>query len=68
MTGRVKWWNDVRGMGFIKSDEDRSRDVFAHYSHIAGDGRKTLKDNQRVEFDLYESDKGLVAKNIKAVE
>lgn len=62
MTGKVKWFNDSKGFGYIESS---SGDVFVHYSEIQGDGFKTLLEGQQVEFDLYEGPKGLLAKSVK---
>jgi cold shock protein len=64
-TGTVKWFNDAKGFGFIEPDGGGS-DVFAHFSAIAMDGYKTLKQNARVEFELIEGPKGLHAINIVA--
>ena len=50
--GRVKWFNDEKGWGFIKQDNEA--DVFVHYSQIAGDGFRTLEEGQVVQFDLRE--------------
>ena len=50
-TGTVKWFNEVRGCGFIRPDNG-GRDVFAHYSEIRGSGVKSLAENQRVEFEV----------------
>ena len=57
-TGKVKWFNDQKGYGFITPD-DGSKDLFVHHSAILGDGFKTLAENQAVEFEVQESDKGL---------
>lgn len=66
--GRVKWFNDARGFGLIERPDDGGGDIFVHYTAIIhGDGRKTLLQGQEVEFDLYESPKGLVAKNVHPV-
>lgn len=59
-TGKVKWFNNSKGFGFIES-EDRSGDIFAHYSTIQMDGYRTLKAGQEVEFELQEGPKGLHA-------
>ena len=56
-TGTVKWFNDAKGYGFITPD-DGGEDLFAHFSAIKMDGFKTLKQGQRVTFDLKEGEKG----------
>ncbi|NBO10673.1 MAG: cold-shock protein [Methylophilaceae bacterium] len=64
-TGIVKWFNDSKGFGFISPD-DGSADLFAHFSAIADTGGyKTLKENQRVTFDVVSGPKGAQAANIK---
>ena len=63
-TGTVKWFNDAKGYGFITPD-DGGEDLFAHFSAIKMDGFKTLKQDQRVTFDLIEGEKGKQADNIK---
>ena len=55
-TGIVKWFNDSKGFGFIKPDGGGD-DLFAHFSEIQGSGFKTLKENQRVEFEVKEGQK-----------
>ena len=62
-TGKVKWFNNSKGFGFIES-EDREGDIFAHYSTIEMEGYRTLKAGQPVEFELEECPKGLHANNI----
>lgn len=61
--GKVKWFNDQKGYGFI-TPEDGSQDVFVHHSSIQGDGFKTLAENQTVEFEIQKSDKGPKAVNV----
>jgi CspA family cold shock protein len=63
-TGKVKWFNDSKGFGFITPD-DGSKDLFAHHSNIQMDGYKSLKENQQVEFDVVNGPKGLAATNIR---
>ena len=63
-TGTVKWFNDAKGYGFITPD-DGGEDLFAHFTAIKMDGFKTLKQGQRVTFDLKEGEKGKQADNIK---
>ena len=63
-TGTVKWFNDAKGYGFITPD-DGGEDLFAHFSAIKMDGFKTLKEGQRVTFDLKEGEKGKQADNIQ---
>lgn len=65
MQGRVKWFNNEKGYGFI--DYPEGEDIFVHYSAIKQDGYKSLSEGQVVEFDLIETAKGLQAINVLAV-
>jgi CspA family cold shock protein len=65
-TGTVKWFNDAKGYGFI-APEDGSKDVFVHFSNIAGDGFKSLAEGAKVEFEVREGDKGPEALNVVQV-
>ena len=64
-TGVVKWFNNAKGYGFVTPDEGE-QDVFIHFSAIEMDGYKTLKEGQKVSFDLEEGPKGLHAANLQA--
>ncbi len=63
-TGIVKWFSDQKGYGFITPDEGEG-DLFVHYSNIVGDGFRTLKDGQRVEYDPQPGRKGVEAKEVR---
>ena len=62
MTGKVKWFNEGKGFGFIVADDNT--EVFAHYSEIKSDGYRTLVEGQSVEFDVESDVKGYKAVNI----
>ena len=64
-TGTVKWFNDAKGFGFIKPD-DGGEDLFAHFTAIKGTGFKTLKEGQKVSFDVTQGPKGKQASNIQS--
>ncbi|MCX7891854.1 MAG: cold-shock protein [Burkholderiales bacterium] len=64
-TGTVKWFNDAKGFGFITPD-DGGEDLFAHYSSIQMPGFKTLKEGQKVTFEVVQGPKGKQASNIQA--
>ena len=62
-TGKVKWFNETKGFGFITPDAG-GEELFAHYTAIQTDGFKVLKENQRVSYDVVQGQKGLQASNI----
>ena len=64
-TGKVKWFNESKGYGFIQRDD--GNDVFVHYTNIMGKGFRTLKENDEVEFEVNEGPKGLQAVNVEKV-
>lgn len=64
-TGKVKWFNETKGFGFITPD-DGSEELFAHYTAIQGSGFKVLKENQSVSYEVVRGQKGLQASNIVA--
>ena len=65
-TGIVKWFNEGKGFGFITPD-DGGKDLFAHFSEVKGTGFRTLLENQKVEFEVTQGQKGLQASNIRPV-
>ena len=65
ITGKVKWFNETKGYGFIK--QDSGRDIFVHYSEIEGEGYRTLSEGDEVEFETREGPKGLEATKVARV-
>ncbi|WP_430782900.1 cold-shock protein [Actinoplanes sp. G11-F43] len=65
-TGTVKWFNGEKGFGFISQD-DGGPDVFAHFSAIESSGYRTLEENQRVEFEITQGQKGPQASGIRTI-
>lgn len=65
MKGKVKWFNESKGFGFI--EQDNGKDVFVHYSAIEGSGFRTLAEGDEVEFEVVESPKGLQASKVNKV-
>ena len=65
--GTVKWFNDAKGYGFIRADEEPG-DIFVHYSSVEAEGFRSLNEGDSVEFDLIKSDKGLKAEKVSRME
>lgn len=65
--GTVKWFNDGKGYGFIERDKTKN-DVFVHFSAIEGTGFRTLREDERVEFEVEKTDKGLQATKVVRIE
>ena len=66
MIGKVKWFNNEKGFGFIEYNDKEY--IFVHYSSIRTEGYKTLVEGQKIQFDLVKTDKGLQAKNVIELE
>ncbi len=64
--GKVKWFNESKGFGFIEQDD--GPDVFVHFSAISGSGFRTLAEGQRVQFSVAQGQKGPQAENVQVVE
>jgi len=64
--GKVKWFNDQKGFGFI--EQEGGGDVFVHYSSITGEGFKTLAEGDEVEFELTQGPKGAKAENVTRLQ
>lgn len=65
MQGKVKWFNPEKGFGFI--DRGEGKDIFVHYSQILEEGYKSLNEGEEVEFELYQSERGMQAKHVVKV-
>ena len=65
-TGKIKWFNDSKGYGFIETDEG-TEDVFVHFSAIEGEGYRTLQEGAEVEFDIVPDTKGPRAENVRLI-
>ena len=66
VNGKVKWFNDEKGFGFI--EQENGKDVFVHYNSINGNGRKTLQQGQKVTMEVVDGKKGLQAENVTPVD
>lgn len=65
MQSRVKWFDNVKGYGFIESAD--GKDIFVHYKQITGEGYRTLREGQMVEFELSQGEKGPLAIDVKTI-
>lgn len=66
--GKVKWFNNAKGYGFINTETKEEGDIFVHFSQILQEGYKSLKEGDPVEFELEYADKGIQAHNVKPKE
>jgi CspA family cold shock protein len=64
--GIVKWFDAKKGYGFIVGSQE-GRDIFVHYTHILGEGFRSLRDGEQVDYELAESDKGLQARGVRPI-
>lgn len=65
--GTVKWFSNIKGYGFVNTEDDESADIFAHFSAIQMEGYKKLSSGQKIEFDIDDGPKGLQAQHIRSV-
>ncbi|WP_022851905.1 cold-shock protein [Limisalsivibrio acetivorans] len=63
--GTVKWFNEAKGFGFITQED--GNDIFVHHSAILGSGFKTLRESERVQFDIVDTEKGKAAANVQVI-
>ena len=66
--GKVKWFNDAKGFGFILQEEGQGPDVFVHHTQIVQEGFRTLVEGQEVEFEIVQGPKGPQAANVQKAE
>jgi CspA family cold shock protein len=66
-TGKVKWFNEKKGFGFLQRD-DGGKDVFVHHTAIVAEGFRTLQEGQKVQFNIVEDKKGPKAENVTIVQ
>ncbi|MHB8057902.1 MAG: cold-shock protein [Desulfuromonadaceae bacterium] len=64
-TGKVKWFNDSKGFGFL--EQEQGEDIFVHFSAISGDGFKSLAEGDAVEFEIVKGPKGLQAADVRRI-
>jgi len=66
-TGTVKWFSNVKGYGFVNTDDNENEDIFVHFSAIEMEGYRKLTSGQRIEFDVDDGPKGLQAHHIRSI-
>ena len=66
-TGTVKWFSNVKGYGFVNTDDNKDADIFVHFSAIEMDGYKKLTSGQKIEFEIDNGPKGLQAHKIRSI-
>jgi CspA family cold shock protein len=68
MRGEVVWFSDSKGFGFLSQESDANTDIFVHFSAIQQEGFKSLKQGQKVEYDIGQNAKGKIAINVRVLE
>lgn len=67
-TGKVKWFSNVKGYGFVNTDDNEDEDIFVHFTAIEMEGYRKLTSGQKIEFEIEDGPKGLQAQKIRSVD
>ncbi len=67
LVGTVKWFSDKKGYGFIEPEGSTGKDVYVHFTGIAGTGRKTLREGQKVQYEATNTPRGVAATNVRVI-